>query len=244
MPTYAITGSSRGLGFGYARGLLEADSSINVVALCRNPETATQLQELKKEFEGRVELVKHEASSEQSAQDAVKAVEGLDIAKGGVDALIANAGILAGGWAGPTDNNFVQLLKDNFEVNVYGLVYTYLAFLPLLRKGQKKQIFFLSSVLGSIGSDFAKAPVAASYSTSKTAVNMIASKLAAELGKDGFTVVPFHPGYVKTDMNGGDSGHGEISVKEAVDGAVKVFLKVTPEDNGKFYQYKGDTLPW
>lgn len=37
------------------------------------------------------------------------------------------------------------------------------------------------------------------YAMSKVAVNMYAAKLSGELKPEGFTVIPFHPGYVQTE---------------------------------------------
>lgn len=68
MPVYAITGSSRGLGYNYARLLLEAQEDISVIALCRNPSGADQLRDLKNKFGDRIEIVKHEADKEESAK--------------------------------------------------------------------------------------------------------------------------------------------------------------------------------
>ncbi|KAK4049881.1 hypothetical protein OIO90_005270 [Microbotryomycetes sp. JL221] len=239
--TYAITGASRGLGFGYAQALLAADPQINVIALCRNPSASTQLHELKKQYQGRVEIVQHEATSEESAVQAAKEVEQL-VGSNGIDTLIVNAGIISGGFAGVKHKDAVKWLKSDMEVNVYGLMYTTLAFLPLLEKGNKKQIIFMSSIIGSLGFPMARTPAAGTYAMTKVAVNMFASKLSGEL--QGFTIVPYHPGYVQTDMNGGKEGNAQISVEEAVDSGVKVFLSLTPEDNMKFKQYTGETLPW
>jgi NAD(P)-dependent dehydrogenase (short-subunit alcohol dehydrogenase family) len=42
-------------------------------------------------------------------------------------------------------------LSHNLSANLYGVINTVNAFLPLLRKGEKKQIFVTSSIVGSIG---------------------------------------------------------------------------------------------
>lgn len=34
---------------------------------------------------------------------------------------------------------------------------------------------------------------------------MFMIKLARDLESDGFTVIPFHPGYVRTDINGDEA---------------------------------------
>ncbi|KAM0786297.1 hypothetical protein ACM66B_001775 [Microbotryomycetes sp. NB124-2] len=240
--TYVITGASRGLGFGYTKVLLAAADSINVVALARNPDSANQLKELKQQYPKRLEIVKHDVTSESSAKEAAKQVEQLDIGKNGVDVLINNAGVIEGGFQPVLRPGAVDGLKKELEVNVFGAMYTTEAFVPLLQKGNKKQIIFLSSILGSLGNPMAQSPAAGTYSMTKAAINMYAIKLSAAL--KGFTVIPFHPGYVKTDMNGGEDGHGQITVDEAINSGVKVFLSIKPEDNLKYLQYTGETLQW
>ncbi|KAK4050242.1 hypothetical protein OIV83_003563 [Microbotryomycetes sp. JL201] len=242
MSVYVITGASRGLGFGYVKKLLESGSNVSCVALARSPDTANQLKELKQQYSDRLEIVKHDVSSESSAQEAAKQVEALGIAKNGIDVLINNAGVIDGGFAPVLRPDAVDSLKKELDVNVFGAMYTTQAFLPLLKKGNKKQIIFLSSILGSMGNPMSKSPAAGTYSMTKAAINMYAVKLSAAL--QDFTVIPFHPGYVKTDMNGGEDGHGQITVEEAISSGAKVFLSIKPEDNLKFLQYTGETLPW
>ncbi|SCZ89279.1 BZ3500_MvSof-1268-A1-R1_Chr9g10354 [Microbotryum saponariae] len=243
---YLITGASRGLGQEFTRQILKADKSYKVIAAARNPSTATALNELAKEFDGRVHVLKADVTDVKSLEAAAKELEGSSfLENGGIDVLINNAGVIYGSWNSPTKST-VQDLRDNFETNVFGVVQATEAFLPLLRKGNKKQIFVVSSLLGSIGGDLSKVPVAATYSASKAAINMWTVKLARELADEGFTVVSFHPGYVNTDMNGGENGSGEISTPFAIEHILKnIVFKVTKADNAKFLNYaKGEEIPW
>lgn len=64
------------------------------------------------------------------------------------------------------------------SVNFFGVVHTTSAFLPLLRRGSKKQIILLSSGLASIKMDFGFGPAISAYSISKTALNGYARKLS------------------------------------------------------------------
>ena len=57
MPTYFITGASRGLGLELATQLLASRPEIRVIAAVRNPATSTELQSLIKANEGRIEAV-------------------------------------------------------------------------------------------------------------------------------------------------------------------------------------------
>ncbi|SGY14339.1 BQ5605_C010g06146 [Microbotryum silenes-dioicae] len=231
--TYLITGASRGLGQEFTRQILKV--------------------QVLQEFDGRVHVLKADVTDVKSLEAAAKELQGSSfLENGGIDVLINNAGVLYGSWNSPTKST-IQDFRDNFETNVYGVVQATEVFLPLLRKGNKKQIFVVSSLLGSIGGDFSKAPVAATYSASKAAINMWSVKLARELADEGFTVVPFHPGYVNTDMNGGENGSGEISTPFAIEhifpprirSLKNIVFKVTKADNANFLNYaKGEELPW
>ncbi|GAA6064115.1 hypothetical protein JCM10212_004962, partial [Sporobolomyces blumeae] len=164
---------------------------------------------------------------------------------GGLDAVLANAGVAVGGMSGATGFTSKEL-ADNLQTNTFGVVNTCFAFLPLLRKGNKKQIFITSSTVGSIGGYFSETPLATAYAMSKAAVNMFAVKLSRELAPEGFTVIPFCPGYVKTDMNKRDGKQeGELEPEEACRLAVKnVFLAAKPEDTAKFMAQDGSSRPW
>ncbi|GAA6024383.1 hypothetical protein JCM11491_001113 [Sporobolomyces phaffii] len=199
MTIYLVTGSSRSLGLGYARELLAASPSHKVVAAVRNPATAeANLAPLVAEFgRERVLTLACDVTDPKSTANAAAELErsgflGDDQA---LDAVLANAGVLGGGWKASSEFS-EEDLTYNLTTNLYGVVNTVNAFLPFLERGDgnKKQIFVTSSTLGSIGGPYGKLPVASAYSISKAAVNMYTVKLARELADKGFTVVPFHPG--------------------------------------------------
>lgn len=67
-----ITGSNRGLGFQFAKQLLETTPS-TVVATARNPSNADQLNELKQHHGKRLQLISMDTSDEGSVQVPVLA---------------------------------------------------------------------------------------------------------------------------------------------------------------------------
>ncbi|GAA5990058.1 hypothetical protein JCM5350_003427 [Sporobolomyces pararoseus] len=244
--TYLLTGASRGLGLNYTKELLKSSPSVRVVAAVRDPSNASQLEPVKKEFGDRLFVVKCDVTSSESTKEAARALEDSGFLKssGGLDVVIANAGVAGGGFKSSTQFSEEEL-QLSVSTNLFGVVNTVNAFLPLLRKGEKKQIFVTSSLVGSLSSEWARKPFASAYSASKAAVNMYAIKLSAELGEEGFTVIPFHPGYVKTDMNAETDTTGALEPSEAAELALKnVFAKATKEHNGKFLSHDGTELPW
>ncbi|BGP37639.1 hypothetical protein JCM10449v2_001556 [Rhodotorula kratochvilovae] len=242
--TYLITGATRSLGLGYTRALLASKPDVRVVACARNPSSASDLQALAAEEsnKGRVHVLQLDVEDAEQVQRAAGELEksGFLGEAGALDAIVNNAGVALAHEVQPSQLTAEDVLA-NLRINVFGVLNVTKAFLPFLRKGQGKQIFSVSSMCGSIEVWGGNTSTAA-YSLSKVALNMYSKKLATELGPDGFTVVVFHPGYVKTDMN---KGNGEITVQEAANAALKnVFLKVTPKENGAFLRYSGETMPW
>ncbi|GAA5843710.1 hypothetical protein JCM9279_000111 [Rhodotorula babjevae] len=242
--TFLITGASRSLGLGYTRALLAARPEARVVAAARNPSGATDLQALANEDgnKGRIHILQLDVESKEQVAKAAKDLEesGFLGETGGLDALIHNAGVALNHQTKPSQLEPEDVL-DNLKINVFGVLNVNKAFLPFLEKGEGKQIFGLSSVCASI-EQWGNNVMTPAYSLSKVSLNMLMSKVAAELGPRGFTVIMFHPGYVKTAMN---SGAGDITTEEAADFAVKnVFLAAKPELNGAFLRYTGERMPW
>ncbi|GAA5902410.1 hypothetical protein JCM6882_002742 [Rhodosporidiobolus microsporus] len=240
--TYLITGASRGLGLAYVSALLAARPDAMVVATARNPDTAEQLKKVAEENEGRVFLLKLDVADAESCKAAAEELEKSGfLGDSGLDALINNAGIPGSAHSSSPSETTPTDLLETFSTNVFGVVNVTQAFLPLLRKGQGKQLFTISSSCGSI-EWFGKNALYPAYSISKTAVNMYMRKVAVELEPEGFTVITVCPGYVKTDFN---SGGGVLSLSESVEPTLaNIFLKVSPKDNGRFIQYDGETVPW
>ncbi|BGP20419.1 hypothetical protein JCM10213_001572 [Rhodosporidiobolus nylandii] len=250
--TILITGAcraSRSLGLGYAKQLLASSPAVKIIAAARNPDKAAELVALSQEKgnEGRVYLLKLDVESEESAKAAAEELEksGFLGPNGGLDALINNAGVCEHRDLEPT-----QLTKDvilaNLGPNLFGVLTVTSAFLPLLRKGKGKQIFGVSSICGSLGGGYSDLSQNPAYCISKAAVNMYLRKLSRELAGEGFTVVMFHPGYVRTDMNLENGKQaGELTTEEAAKLATdNVFNKASPKDNGSFVQYDGQPMLW
>ena len=105
-------------------------------------------------------------------------------------------------------------------------------------RSERKLIVNISSRMGSIseasGGNY-------SYRTSKAALNMAVKILANDLKNRGVTAIVVHPGWVRTDMGGPSAA---LSVKESVDGLMKVIDSVGVRDTGSFINHDGSRIPW
>ncbi|MBM3569971.1 MAG: SDR family oxidoreductase [Alphaproteobacteria bacterium] len=222
MATVLITGAGRGIGLHLARHYVAAGWT--VLAGMRRPDAA-------KDVPGRiVQLDVSDAGSVASAARVVDAVS--------IDLLINNAGLGArrGEALGSVDYPaFARML----DVNVLGPVRMIEAFAGHLARGERKQIVTVSSRMGSIGEVGGAGSMA--YRTSKAAVNMAMRSLSFELGPRGLTLVVVHPGWVRTDMGGPSA---PLMPEQSAAALAKLIERLTPADNGRFYNYDGTPLPW
>ena len=160
-----------------------------------------------------------------AGRDAIAALpEAVLAAHGKVTILVNNAGVALGG-------QFSQISLDDFawvmDINLWGVVRTTHAFLPILRTQPTAQIVNLSSIFGII------APAGqTAYSASKFAVRGFSESLRAELATTGVGVTVVHPGGVATAIaRSARRGQGvQISPDEeaAMQDRMKRFLKMPP----------------
>lgn len=188
-----ITGVSTGIGYGAARQFIQR--GYVVFGSVRTPTDAERLQaELGDHF---VPLL-----FDVTDADAVQASARLlteRLAGSGLGGLINNAGIALGG---PLQYQPMQTIRQQFDVNVFGLLQVTQAFLPLLgardnHPVQPGRILNISSVNGQIAIPFMGA-----YVGTKHAVEGLSHSLRREVSPFGIRVIIVGPGAVKTPIWG------------------------------------------
>jgi NAD(P)-dependent dehydrogenase (short-subunit alcohol dehydrogenase family) len=130
---------------------------------------------------------------------------------GRVDVVINNAGVaifkLTASEISIADYEWI------IGINLWGMMYGSLAFLPHLRKQTESSIVNLSSVFGITGF-----PNQAAYCTTKFGIRGFTESLALEerMQKTGVTVTSVHPGGIKTNIarNARYAQTDEIATKE------------------------------
>jgi NAD(P)-dependent dehydrogenase (short-subunit alcohol dehydrogenase family) len=223
--TVFITGANRGIGLSLARNF--TDAGFSVIGTARKPEQATEL----KETGARVEQldVTDQASVDAMAQR---------MAETPIDILINNAGI-----KGDDYKDMASLDVENMEwvlnVNTLGPVRVMQALFPNVQSSERKMVVNISSTMGSIERN--TWGCCAGYRASKSALNSINKTFAVDYAKQGVTFVVMHPGYVQTDMN---EGQGNITPDQSAVGLMNVITGLDASDNGKFYDWQGNELPW
>jgi NAD(P)-dependent dehydrogenase (short-subunit alcohol dehydrogenase family) len=235
-----ITGANKGIGLETARQLGKQDITILLGArdLKKGEAAADQLRR-----EG-IDARALEIDVSQPAS-VRKSVERVADEFGRLDILINNAGVMVDDDQKKVSEQTLETWRKTFDTNLFGLIDTTQAFLPLLRKSEAGRIVNLSSILGSItyhatpGSPVYDFKVPA-YNVSKSAVNAYTVQLAYELRDSKIKVNAAHPGWVKTELG------GEGATMEIPDGAkTSVALATIGEDgpNGT-YVHLGEKLPW
>ncbi|RPD58256.1 short-chain dehydrogenases/reductase [Lentinus tigrinus ALCF2SS1-7] len=230
MPSYVITGASRGIGLEFVRQLSQDQNNI-VFGLCRNPQRATKLLDLQK-GSSNIHVIKADLDDVRSLEAA--ATEVAKVTGGSLDYLINNGAYTAVEHASLNITQFpdAKSLEDDliaaFRTNVVGVAHTINAFLPLLRKSAVKKVITLSTGLAAtdviLGSDFNINP---QYPVSKAAVNMLVAQYAVSLRDEGFTFLAISPGVVNTAE--------KPPTPEEIEGfkaMVKQFQKYAPDWDG------------
>jgi NAD(P)-dependent dehydrogenase (short-subunit alcohol dehydrogenase family) len=230
MPTALIVGSSRGLGLEFVRQYHRA--GWRVLAACRDPATASVLNELASRGPG-IEVVACDVTDGTSVTSLARGM-----ADRSIDHLILNAGI-----PGPRDyttaNFDEQAWIEVMRTNTIAPLRFAGSFVDHVQRSEKKLMAFISSRLGSMAENSSGGHYI--YGSSKAALNRVVKSLAIELKPRGITCIVLTPGWVKTDM-GGDQA--PLTAETSVKGMLEVLNRVTLEDAGHFYQYDGREIPW
>ena len=176
-----ITGCSSGIG--RATALRLAGSGWKVYATARRPETLTDLSE------AGCETLALDVTDEGSMRAAVDAVEQ---AQGAVGVLVNNAGY---SQSGAIETVPLDVVRRQFETNVFGLVRLTQMVLPKMRAQRWGKIVNLGSMGGRL-----TFPGGGHYHATKHALEAISDALRFELRGFGIDVVLLEPGLITTEF--------------------------------------------
>ncbi|WP_432349864.1 SDR family oxidoreductase (plasmid) [Shinella yambaruensis] len=200
-----VTGANKGIGFEIARQLAQTGVMVMMGARDKSRGRAAA-DELARDGLA-VEPIVIDVNDEKTI---AAAAEEIAARHGRLDILVNNAGIVDGA-DGPPTLGTVAAARRLMETNFVGSLALTQAMVPLLRKSAAGRIVNLSTTLGSLQvngdptSPYYEARLIG-YNASKAALNMLTVQLAAELKGTSIVVNSVAPGYVQTDLTGGN-GH-------------------------------------
>lgn len=179
-----ITGASSGLGKETAQKL--AQEGYKVFAGVRKQEDKEVLEKLHEN----IIPVFLDVTSDESVNCAFEAISSVTDT---LFALVNNAGIATGG---PIEFAPVEMLKKQFDVNVFGAIRVTQKFLPLLNKnGGDARIINISSM-----ASYGIFPFVSPYCASKRALDIFFNSLLLENKNPNLKIVSIKPGVVATPI--------------------------------------------
>ncbi|MFI7064314.1 SDR family NAD(P)-dependent oxidoreductase [Kribbella sp. NPDC050124] len=248
MTVALVTGANKGIGRGAAEQL--AQLGMTVVIGARDPQRGEEAAAALRAAGGDVHAVTLDVTDAGTIRDAARWI---DERFGRLDVLINNAGITGSGQVSPQDafdqvpsTVDLDMVREVFETNVFGVIAVTNAMLPLLRRSSAPRIVNVSSHGASLAltSDpdgpFAALLPSAAYIPSKTALSAVTVQYANELRKDGILVNAAAPGFVDTDSN---NHTGFQTIAEGATALVHL-ATLTPDGPTATFQAEEGTVPW
>ncbi len=247
-----VQGASRGLGLALVEQLLNSDQLAGLVATCRRPRQADELQALAQRAEGRLAVTGLDVTDEeQIAEAAAFTAEQFDE----LHLLFNVAGILHD----ETRDIFPEKKLDdvqpasamyNFRVNALGPLLVMKHFVGLLADDQRAVIANISAKVGSIGANEMGGWY--SHRGSKAAQNMFTRTAALEFKHHKKTrnavCVGLYPGTMDTALSAPFQTNIPkdqiFSPARAADQLLEVIDKLDPTDSGGFFDWRGEPVQW
>ena len=235
-PTVLITGSNRGIGLGFVQHY--AEEGWNVIATCRNPDSADDLKAVQAQHPNviieQLDVTDHARIDQLAAQYQGQAI----------DLLINNAAIL-----GPLPEQKIgglsyELFEQVMAVNLYAPMKMTEAFTEHVAASEQKKVVALSSGLSSI-KNTVKMPGFYYYRSSKAALNMVMRGMRNDLRDRGIIVALISPGMVGTQLLYDSGWRGKsLTPEKSVKGMVAHIAQLTLEDRGEIVNTDGKIIPW
>lgn len=203
-----ITGCSSGIGYCVAHGLHKR--GYNVIASARKTEDVKILQE-----EG-LQCIQLDLDNSHSIENAVK--ETLQLGNGKIYALFNNA---AYGQPGAVEDLSREILRQQFETNLFGTVELTNKILPTMRQQGFGRIIQNSSVLGLITLRYRGA-----YNASKFAMEGLTDTLRQELDETNIHVSLIQPGPIKSRFRANAFAAFQKNIQSEHSAHEKIYRKI------------------
>ncbi len=183
-----ITGASSGIGKALSTELARRGYDLGLLA--RRVDLLSQLaEELRAQHGVRVEVAALDVAKDETVHGVVDA---LREKMGGLDVMVANAGITA---INRTGAGTIEKDKQVIAVNLVGAIATLDAAAKHFRAQKRGHLVGISSIAA-----FSPIPGSGTYSASKAALSMWLRAARLELRKHGIDVTAIHAGFIKSDL--------------------------------------------
>ncbi|HZF81793.1 MAG TPA: SDR family oxidoreductase [Rubrivivax sp.] len=217
-----VVGASRGLGLEFVRQYLEAGAQVTATA--RDEAALSALRSL-----GAKALSLDVAQAQSASRLAAQ-----------LDGAAFEVIVVAPGVYGPRTRGVEAVSTDDFDAvmhtNVLGAVRVISQVSDALAPGARLAV--ISSRMGSIGER--SSTTGWLYRASKAALNSVLKDVS--LSWAGRAVcVSLHPGWVQTDMGGPSA---DLTPAQSVGDMRRLIERLTPADNGRFYNHDGVVIAW
>jgi NAD(P)-dependent dehydrogenase (short-subunit alcohol dehydrogenase family) len=225
-----VTGANRGLGKENARQL--ALKGFKVILTSRSESGREVAEAFRKEG---LDVVFHQLDV-ADGQSIAELADHLSENYSKLDVLINNAGIHYDTFQNTLNADFA-IVEEALHVNAIGPWRVSKALMPMLKKSEGGRIVNVSSSSGSFADSWPGTPA---YSMSKTALNMLTIKMAADLEGSNVKVNSVCPGWVRTAMGGPEAP------RDVTEGAGSIlWAALLPEDgpSGGFFR-DGEEISW
>ncbi|KAF4994947.1 hypothetical protein FDECE_12949 [Fusarium decemcellulare] len=234
-----VTGANQGIGLETSKRLATEQPNYHIVMAGRRQQAIEEAAATLKKLGHSVEPLVMDVTSDASIADAAQFVSEKF---GRLDVLINNAGILRRDL--PEGREKMRLI---YETNVFGPMVVTEAFLPLLERATgTKRLVYVTSTLGSIqvklDQDSKEHPLhGLAYSTSKSALNMLALHYSVKYEKDPSWKFNLScPGFCNTNLNeyrGPDTPeNGSINICR--------LATLGPDGESGTFTDRHGTIPW
>ncbi|XP_045805396.1 C-factor-like [Trifolium pratense] len=251
-----VQGASRGIGLEFVKQLLENNDKGHVIATCRNPNASTGLLHLKDRFDDCLQILPLDLTIESSIEESALSIKET---YGHLNLLINVSGIFSIPGVLQPETTLNKLEKSSlmlaYEVNAVGPILVIKHMWPLLKVGggigterSSAVVASLSSRVASIGNN--RLGDWHSYRSSKTALNQLSKTISLEFArkKDPIISILLHPGTVDTDLTKPFQKNipkEKLLTKEySVQKLLHIINNVKSQDNGKFFAWDGQEIPW
>ena len=171
-----VTGSSTGIG--YETSLMLARNGFLTYATMRNLNKSESIKSIATKENLPIHIKQLDVTDGTSVKNAVETISS---ETGRIDILVNNAGY---GLNGAFEDLAMDEIKAQYETNLFGMIRTTQAVLPIMRRQKSGTIVNISSGLGRFGF-----PGSSAYVSTKFAVEGLSESMSYELEPFGIKVV-------------------------------------------------------